>query len=254
MLFRSDDDSLRWGKMRDTSSSDSLSVAKPLRRTLRHSGEPIVIMSVKRGGRTSNDRIIHVMDVVEQVFAPTLVALMQREELQALSTKDALTGLFNRRLIAEKFDELSAYADREERVISVVMIDIDRFKEVNDSCGHLVGDRVLQNLASQLNQLTRSTDVAFRFGGDEFVLMAVTRTEGDVLLILERLRAGLMDPHGDSSVPAFTISIGIASRHPHSEAPWSEYVAAADAALYSAKTSGRDRIVTATSPSIDGIR
>jgi len=169
----------------------------------------------------------------------------KNEALSRLSTTDSLTGLRNRRYVDEVLAIEVLRAQRYGSPLSVLMADLDHFKEVNDAHGHLVGDEVLRRVADLLRQNLRVTDVGGRYGGEEFiVIMAQNPVEG-ARLLAERWREAVAEARFEV-VPAgaleVTLSVGVAGydRDKHHSAV--DVVAAADAALYRAKQAGRNRV------------
>ena len=161
--------------------------------------------------------------------------------LERQARTDALTGLVNRRYATEELDRLIAAADRHHGELTVLMVDVDRFKALNDDLGHDAGDRVLHRMAHQLGVGLRITDVLSRWGGEEFVaLLAETGIDGAIGVARRmRERAAETAP----GIPAVTISIGCAAwRRGETR---EQLLSRADAALYEAKRTGRDRVVVA---------
>jgi diguanylate cyclase (GGDEF)-like protein len=147
------------------------------------------------------------------------------------ATQDGLTGLANRRAFDRRLAEMAATAIRHSEPLSLVMLDIDRFKSINDSLGHLAGDAALQHLAGKLRAVVRSADQAFRYGGEEFSLL------------LEKCdRAGAVHVYYNEETIAFTVSGGIASMETANGFLLANLVGRADDALYAAKRAGRDRV------------
>lgn len=162
--------------------------------------------------------------------------------LAARASLDALTGLYNRGHLPVLEAELDVAAT-EGVVASLVILDVDRFKDVNDSHGHLAGDHVLIEIARQLTQNARVTDTPVRYGGDEFLVLLVGMDVGDAHAVAERLRravSGVRVAHGQSML-AVTVSIGVATMNPNAGA-LPDLIARADRALYAAKKAGRNRI------------
>ncbi|NTV62204.1 MAG: diguanylate cyclase [Oscillochloris sp.] len=175
-----------------------------------------------------------------------LANLMLQRELRQQALRDPLTGLYNRRYFEQLAPEILADAAQDNHPISVVVIDVDHFKQVNDRYGHAMGDQVLQATAKLLQGYAGSSTMACRVGGEEFLLVLPHTDSMAALEIAERLRSRAAEMHTNSvpSIPAISISLGVASFPLHGAAIIS-LVAAADAALYRAKSGGRNRVVLA---------
>ena len=166
-------------------------------------------------------------------------------ELEALATTDSLTGINNRRNFFVLAKDEIARSRRYQRPLTVLMIDIDRFKDVNDKHGHAIGDKVLQALAQACITTLRETDVFARLGGDEFVILLPETDDGReqadrLRRTIERMRTSLDD---DTDL-AITVSIGVASARPEDETI-DDVFARADEALYEAKQTGRNCVASA---------
>ncbi|MBI5932296.1 MAG: diguanylate cyclase [Chloroflexi bacterium] len=168
-----------------------------------------------------------------------------RDQLREQATRDPLTNLFNRRYLEESLQQELARALRENYPVCVLMMDIDRFKLVNDTCGHKVGDDILQALASLIVLKIRRFDVACRFGGEEFVVvmpMLLLETARERAELLRQEFASMPLPCS-SLKESPTISIGVAC-YPFDGTDSETLIKAADRALYAAKGSGRNRVAT----------
>lgn len=166
------------------------------------------------------------------------------EREQIASRTDSLTGVFNRRYFFELLEyEFSASA-RYQRPLSIVMFDIDHFKETNDTHGHQVGDEVLKLVAKNTRSQLRDSDVLARYGGDEFVSLLPNSLSDDAASVFERVHKAVnsADLFVDTKKIPISISVGIASYQPGMKTT-SQLIQQADQALYSAKNSGRGRIV-----------
>ena len=165
------------------------------------------------------------------------------QRLQKLAITDDLTGLYNRRQAMHRLEEHWAMCERYQRPLSVVLLDIDHFKQVNDVYGHDVGDAVLRSVADILRNCVRSTDIVCRVGGEEFLIVLPCQTlhEADVCAhrCRQEVEARMFDCCG-RKVRA-TISAGIASRRPEMK-QCSDALKEADIALYMAKNSGRNAV------------
>ncbi|MHB1661977.1 MAG: sensor domain-containing diguanylate cyclase [bacterium] len=164
---------------------------------------------------------------------------LEKELYKNLSIEDALTGIFNRRKFESSLEDSMKLAFRYKRPLSLVMFDIDRFKEVNDTFGHQAGDSVLRELTQLVGTALRDTDIIARYGGEEFmVIMPETDIRG-ANDIAERIRK-TVENHTFKYAPSITISLG-AGMYADGEAPDS-FVKRADDAMYKAKKSGRNRV------------
>ncbi|MDB4939297.1 MAG: domain/GGDEF domain protein [Labilithrix sp.] len=161
---------------------------------------------------------------------------------------DALTGLFNRRYFDRRLREEVAHAKRHKRPFSIVLLDLDHFKLVNDTYGHEDGDRVLRHLAEIAQAQLREDDVACRYGGEEFVLLLRGTTGMAARVVANRLRTNLasqpiaLGPKNE--MRHITFSAGVAAADERNAYNAEEIVSRADAALYRAKRAGRNRVET----------
>jgi two-component system cell cycle response regulator len=162
-----------------------------------------------------------------------------------LAVTDGLTGLHNRRYLDLHFEALFNDAVRRNADIAVLMLDIDRFKSVNDSYGHAIGDVVLKEFASRINTLTRGIDLVARYGGEEIVVVVPDASLQDARLVAERIRervGGIPFQAGGLGSLSVTVSIGVAARQ-NGDRSSMELLKRADVALYQAKNAGRNRVV-----------
>jgi diguanylate cyclase (GGDEF)-like protein len=176
--------------------------------------------------------------------------ILLHEEARRLSLTDGLTGVWNRRYLQMQFRQMVASAMRFGRPFSVLMLDLDHFKAVNDTYGHPRGDAVLVEFTRRVKGVLREVDVFGRYGGEEFVcllsetgLSGATATAGK---IIHEIRSRPF--HEGAETPLdITVSIGVAS-YPRHGSTFQALIAAADGALYNAKRNGRDRFETANEP------
>ena len=179
----------------------------------------------------------------------TLVArLREREsqaELERLSVTDALTGLYNRRHLMGTLATEVQRSRRLRRPFSVLLADVDHFKQYNDAHGHQAGDAALARIADILRKTTRGVDCVARYGGEEFFVMLLETTVGTAAIVAERIRARVAIEEFTGG--RITISIGVAECPSHGDTPES-LIESADAAMYEAKDRGRDRVVAAGGP------
>lgn len=203
-----------------------------------------------------------VMEHLVKPLSPTLVVAkikavsersrMQRELKNKLrfalefSAHDALTGLYNRRYFERRLREESAHAKRHKRPFSIVLVDLDHFKAVNDTFGHEDGDRVLCHLAELLGNTLREDDIACRFGGEEFVIVLRATPGPAARVVANRLRADVaanpiaLGPKDE--MRGITLSGGVASADERNNYDVENIIDRADKALYRAKRGGRNRI------------
>jgi diguanylate cyclase (GGDEF)-like protein len=184
--------------------------------------------------------------VATGMFSTALARLGERQRSEA--RRDSLTGCLNRRAFAQRF---GIEAERSRRLgmgVGILFLDIDRFKSLNDAHGHAAGDLVLRRLAERIERSLRETDLLFRWGGEEFVVLMPHTSASEVGEVGERVRAAvagapLVSIVGSAELTA-TVSIGAAAatRSPFDSG---ELLQAADEACYSAKRMGRDRVIVA---------
>lgn len=174
-----------------------------------------------------------------QVAERTKALSEANHELERLASSDALTGVCNRRYFNEKLQEHFLSFKRSDRHFSLLMIDADHFKQVNDTCGHQTGDAVLQQLAGLLGQCTRATDIVARYDGEEFVvLLPDTGSDGEGLAVAENIRAAV-ESSVFPDIGRVTVSLGL-SRVETADSTGIDIVQRADQALYRAKAEGRN--------------
>lgn len=180
-------------------------------------------------------------------IALSLANLRLGEKLRNQSIRDPLTGLFNRRYMEESLERELRRAIRNNESVAILMIDIDHFKQFNDTFGHQAGDTLLREFGSFLRQRTRGQDVACRFGGEEFVVILTGSALDGASKRAEVLREELKHlavQHVGQVLGSLSISIGV-SAYPNHGPGAEELLHAADQALYRAKSEGRDKVVLA---------
>ena len=172
--------------------------------------------------------------------------VLDRERLEHLASHDALTGCLNRRAVLEALDREWERYDRYNMVLTVLMVDLDHFKEVNDSRGHLVGDQVLQQVGELLRREGRSVDTVGRYGGEEFVVVLPETALHGSTIVAERVRQRIQAHNfGSAAQPLYlTVSVGVASVPDERATSPETFLALADAALYRAKADGRNVVRT----------
>jgi diguanylate cyclase len=172
----------------------------------------------------------------------------QQEELEQLQTEagqDFLTGIANRKVLSERTDELLSLARRHGNVFSIIMFDIDHFKRVNDTYGHLAGDRILKAVASLINAQRRVADIFGRYGGEEFVMVLPETGQEQAAGVAEKIRERVEKAafKFEDQTIKITISIGVGSVNVNDSE--TTFLKRVDDALYKAKLGGRNRVVEA---------
>ena len=185
----------------------------------------------------------------EELLALQQELAKKNAEYERIASYDGLTGLLNRRAILERVNEWLLHVKRYKGHLTVVMLDIDHFKEVNDKHGHRVGDRVLTDLAAMMQRSIRKTDFVGRYGGEEFLIVLPRTDAAGAAIMAERVRSSLATvPIHDTEGNAFmvTASLGIAECLEGDNED--SLISRADAALYRAKEAGRNRVEIAARP------
>ena len=168
------------------------------------------------------------------------------EELKQQANHDYLTDLYNRRYFQQISQDLINIAKREAIKLSVIMLDIDKFKMVNDTYGHSAGDQVLKHLALVLTEHTRKSDIVARIGGEEFAILLLNSDKNSAAVIAEKLREtvdGQSVPIDGETHISFTVSLGVASVDVENESNIDTALNRSDTALYRAKNSGRNKVM-----------
>jgi diguanylate cyclase (GGDEF)-like protein len=223
------------------------------------------IERVTQGGTFVLGQMLYLRDITERhcselKLAEALATSEERlrtitrlhEQLQEQALRDPLTGLYNRRYLAELFAREMARAQRESTPIALALIDLDHFKQLNDRHGHLAGDDVLRAVAIQLTSNLRGSDAVFRIGGEEFLLLLPGATGKEAFARLDSLCQALANQALPTRVGplAVTLSAGLAVWPDQGQA-LDELMQVADAALYEAKRHGRNQVRRLTEPTPD---
>jgi len=187
-------------------------------------------------------------------FSDMLKALREQQKeiekthrtLEKSAITDTLTGMYNRRYLHDIFPKLFASVDREDRSIYAILLDLDYFKKINDTCGHIAGDQCLSAFSSMLQSVTRSSDHLFRLGGEEFLILSVHKNVSEAANFADKMRAKVEKTPVvfTNHLIRLTVSGGISRMHhgATAEDTLKDMLSRADAALYDAKNSGRNRI------------
>jgi diguanylate cyclase len=163
------------------------------------------------------------------------------EQVQKLATRDVLTGLYNRRFMQTKLEEAVKRFDRYGERFTLVLVDLDHFKRVNDQFGHKVGDQALMAFASAASMVLRDTDTVARWGGEEFIFLLPNTTGHKAIIALQRLRQTLADCTVSADVPTLRVKFSAGVAVHDNVASLNHALERADRALYTAKNAGRNR-------------
>jgi diguanylate cyclase (GGDEF)-like protein len=196
-------------------------------------------------GRDWDDDLKQLAQTYVHTAQSTLVSLHLLAEAEKTSMTDGLTGLYNRRSLESLMQREVALAERHSHALSLVMIDMDRFKEVNDSHGHAAGDHMLRSFADCVRMTLRRTDLAFRYGGDEFVIALPQTTVAQAQQVVSKLRQAFNSVDFSDAIAKLdhqpTLSIGVVERSAENNVlTLGALLSAADQALYEAKNSNRN--------------
>jgi diguanylate cyclase (GGDEF)-like protein len=199
---------------------------------------------IDRRELTDGDKImVGSTSILKFTYHDYLDEVFQRQMYES-ALRDGLTKVFNRRYFTDHLEKEFAYAVRHATPLALIFIDIDHFKQINDTHGHPGGDVVLADLSGLLTSLLRTEDVLARFGGEEFAILCRGTDLPGVEIVAERLRGAVerraFEANG-ARVPV-TISVGIAALPNPAVKDYGEFLAAADQAMYQAKRSGRNRV------------
>jgi two-component system cell cycle response regulator len=184
--------------------------------------------------------------VAKRILALQERLIRMRDELAVQATHDALTGLWNRRASMETLARELSRANRENRNVGLILADLDHFKQINDTYGHLAGDQVLQTVAQRLKGALRTYDTVGRYGGEEFLMIFPGCDEEALLRRAEHLRASVDREPVRTPEAEISVSISLGATVAHGAMPRDQILRTADEALYRAKRSGRNRVELAT--------
>jgi diguanylate cyclase (GGDEF)-like protein len=168
------------------------------------------------------------------------VVARQYSDLQKMAVTDKLTGLYNRTLLKDSLEQAIHQASRTNTPFTLIIMDVDHFKKINDELGHEVGDQVLVQLGPFLKESLRSSDKVFRIGGEEFLILLYNTDEANSIEIAEKLRKGI---ESLSLIPDRTVTVSIGVAGLSSDSDWKQWMRTCDNNLYAAKDRGRNRVV-----------
>jgi diguanylate cyclase (GGDEF)-like protein len=199
----------------------------------------------RSGGHQYTDEDVRLLESLAVHGGPAIENANRFREARQLADLDALTGLHNRRFFHETLARESARAHRYERSLSLVVFDLDDFKDVNDRIGHLAGDAVLAEAAERVRSVVRTSDIACRVGGDEFAVILPESAIGDADQLYRRIQNAISSrPLGQGG--KLFLSAGVAELRAEDDP--ASFFQRADDALYRAKEAGKGRVVSANSP------
>ena len=203
----------------------------------------ILLASIRPFSIESLDMLTTCAPILSMAFNNAIT----HQQMQRLAALDSLTGIYNRRFGYNRIQEEFSRSVRTGASISLIMIDIDHFKIVNDTYGHLVGDKIIISITKTINGAIREGDLLVRYGGEEFLCVLPGANQHDTELVAERIRIMVSDSTlkcGDQEVKV-TVSLGIATYPSKDISDIHQFINIADEAMYSAKNMGRNRVVSA---------
>lgn len=187
---------------------------------------------------------------VHMLISTMAYLLLSREvidiKLKEAATKDYLTGIYNRMQFMQLSEALMAFMIRQQKPVTVFMIDFDYFKVINDTYGHAVGDNVLIKFSRETQAIIRTEDLFGRYGGEEFIIFSPNTSSKEALIMGQKIKSKIeLSSANDSTIPTYTVSIGIATMIPENFLDMDKLIDRADQALLQAKRNGRNQIVQA---------
>ncbi|HHW4980939.1 TPA: diguanylate cyclase [Legionella anisa] len=211
--------------------------------------EMLGLFYVEFGLNTDNQRLIALAQIISEQSALSIYNIKLRDVLKTQSTQDSLTGVYNRRFFEEYLQKEILKAKKHPFTFALLLIDIDYFKKVNDTYGHLVGDQVLLEFATKIRQICRQDDLISRWGGEEFMIFLrianLDAAKSKAEAIRESIEKFSIEINQEKPI-SVTISIGIAF-YPYDGKKVDDLISKADEALYQAKKMGRNKVVASSS-------
>ena len=236
---------------------DGFEVCSILKKQAHTQDIPVIFITVESDEKTIEEAYgIGGIDFITKPFKPKeLLAKVKRElrlqemqkELQLLASTDPMTKLYNRRYFTNASAHIFDLAKRDKRALSMIMLDIDNFKLVNDTYGHKTGDDVIVNLANILHTQQRKSDIICRFGGEEFLILLPNTTSKNAEIIAEKIRVSVEKSSiylNEKKSIHYTVSLGVSEVGTQNEKNIEEAIKRADKALYNAKETGKNKICT----------
>ncbi len=206
------------------------------------------IISITSKNKSELNKINSYIQNIEnylEAAKPVVESKILMSKLRNTSLKDVMTGFYNRRFLDEFIDTVSSQAKREKTIYSILMLDVDYFKKINDTYGHDIGDKVIVKIGEVVRASIRESDLAIRYGGEEFVIILHNANDEGTLKIAKKIHsefANLVFDVGNGQTVQKTMSIGIAKFPKDGDTIW-KCIKHADTALYVAKTTGRNKII-----------
>jgi diguanylate cyclase (GGDEF)-like protein len=197
----------------------------------------------------SDDKLLLGRRTVLKLMFQDQIEQLYQQEIYNSSTRDGLTGIYNRRFLDERIDSDISFSRRHRIPFTFIMFDIDLFKKVNDKYGHPSGDEVLVAIAKIIGDIIRTEDVFGRFGGEEFAILAPRIDLDGATIFGERIRQHISEleipaKDGSDTIIKVTVSVGAVTVHPEAIVDTATVISVTDENLYKAKKAGRDKVVT----------
>ncbi len=230
----------------NTEEEVSFVIGKPVRNTCSYRlvlfGKELGELTLSRNTKFLDDEIVKMENLISALIYPLRNALLYKQAVEKAYI-DPLTGVSNRAAFDKTIEQEFELAKRHNNNLSLMMLDIDHFKQINDNFGHVVGDAVLKSFADCITDCMRRTDSIFRYGGEEFAILLRNAQLDGAALLAERMREKIenLDFDYESVSVSVTVSIGVAQLNADENS--NSFIDRADKYLYAAKENGRNRVV-----------